>query len=346
MALGPCLNPNCKSHGRPHPNCLCYSAGPGYEGFFAHGGSVCSMGMPHREDCPHYAEGGPVSPEQVQEATAFHKDPELSVDHGIMTQGLRAALDSLSRCTLPATAAETFESSHRGGRKALKSLSGTLVEKGKGEPTPGDGKGLQSLLDGFKGNPESVLNIGGHLGSVYPEHATALAAKVGVASNYLDSLKPQPESTGPLDRPTKPSQIDRYQYDRQVEIVDNPANIYRHAKEGRLQPRDLQTLGTVYPKLYQEMKDKAFETLTAHKAKDGKLTRKMREGLAYLLGQPLSYVQTPMAAQAILNANKPTLPQPGSKQSNKASSAELTQINKVNKLDQTPLQARQANEKD
>lgn len=29
MALGPCLNPNCKSHGQPHPNCRCYMAAGG-----------------------------------------------------------------------------------------------------------------------------------------------------------------------------------------------------------------------------------------------------------------------------------------------------------------------------
>lgn len=62
----PCLNPHCKSHGKPHPNCRCYSGGgasTGHEGFgFAEGGEVsklryCAHGMPHKADCE-YAKGG------------------------------------------------------------------------------------------------------------------------------------------------------------------------------------------------------------------------------------------------------------------------------------------------
>lgn len=57
----PCLNPHCKSHGQPHPNCKCYSGGgPGSEGF-AKGGEVsklryCAHGKPHKEDCE-YSQG-------------------------------------------------------------------------------------------------------------------------------------------------------------------------------------------------------------------------------------------------------------------------------------------------
>lgn len=50
----PCKNPNCKSHGRPHPNCRCYS--------FATGGkvgSVCDEGREHHPDCQ-YAKSGDV----------------------------------------------------------------------------------------------------------------------------------------------------------------------------------------------------------------------------------------------------------------------------------------------
>ena len=53
----PCLNPHCKSHGKPHPNCRCYSGGES----FAEGGEVihyCRRGMKHKPDCEYYAEGG------------------------------------------------------------------------------------------------------------------------------------------------------------------------------------------------------------------------------------------------------------------------------------------------
>lgn len=50
----PCLNPNCHSHGKPHPNCRCYG--------MAEGGDVghfCSEARAHKPDCEYYmAEGG------------------------------------------------------------------------------------------------------------------------------------------------------------------------------------------------------------------------------------------------------------------------------------------------
>ena len=58
----PCLNPNCKSHGKPHPNCRCYSP-------HANGGEVgklryCAHGMPHMAGCE-YAKGGQVSEDNL-----------------------------------------------------------------------------------------------------------------------------------------------------------------------------------------------------------------------------------------------------------------------------------------
>lgn len=67
----PCLNPHCKSHGQPHPNCRCYSGGEAY----AKGGYVeghgndnpsakeeyfCDMPRHHFKSCE-YAHGGEVS---------------------------------------------------------------------------------------------------------------------------------------------------------------------------------------------------------------------------------------------------------------------------------------------
>lgn len=57
MSQGPCLNPNCKSHGAPHPNCKCY-------GGMSDGGEVeyyCAKGMPHEPNCEYFAEGGDIN---------------------------------------------------------------------------------------------------------------------------------------------------------------------------------------------------------------------------------------------------------------------------------------------
>jgi len=62
----PCLNPHCKSHGRPHPNCRCYGPGGPAAEEHAEGGTVgsktsyCAYGFPHHAGCE-YAKGGEVS---------------------------------------------------------------------------------------------------------------------------------------------------------------------------------------------------------------------------------------------------------------------------------------------
>ena len=78
----PCLNPNCKSHGKPHPNCRCYSGGEQFHegGNMAEGGAVkrmrfCAHGKPHMEGCE-YARGGTVHSEQGRDIRYANKIKE------------------------------------------------------------------------------------------------------------------------------------------------------------------------------------------------------------------------------------------------------------------------------
>lgn len=74
----PCLNPHCKSHGRPHPNCRCYG--------LALGGVVgedhyCSQARHHKPWCEFYqrlSEGGNVLPsfEQTEDVLPKFDDTE------------------------------------------------------------------------------------------------------------------------------------------------------------------------------------------------------------------------------------------------------------------------------
>lgn len=61
MSYLPCENPNCKSHGKPHPNCRCH---PG----MAKGGVVeyfCATNKAHKKDCQFFAKGGEVVPAEM-----------------------------------------------------------------------------------------------------------------------------------------------------------------------------------------------------------------------------------------------------------------------------------------
>lgn len=72
----PCLNPHCRSHGSPHPNCKCYSGGEAYaEGGEVTAHPVCKLGKKHYPDCELYAEGGQATSERGD------KDSERGVRH-------------------------------------------------------------------------------------------------------------------------------------------------------------------------------------------------------------------------------------------------------------------------
>ncbi len=71
MSYLPCENPNCRSYGKPHPNCRCH-------GGLAKGGAVqrfCAMGRGHQSDCEYFADGGGAS-------GTNEEPPEISQDGG------------------------------------------------------------------------------------------------------------------------------------------------------------------------------------------------------------------------------------------------------------------------
>lgn len=73
----PCKNPNCKSHGKPHPNCRCYTSGE-VTATMADGGEVasyCAYGVPHHPGCE-YAGGGEVEAREIKRQRDESKDSQ------------------------------------------------------------------------------------------------------------------------------------------------------------------------------------------------------------------------------------------------------------------------------
>ena len=92
----PCLNPNCKSHGAPHPNCRCYGMAEGGEA-----GHYCSTARPHAPGCEYYADGGEsmgegasMQPEASQGPLIGDKEVELGIHNGLLNG------DSISKSLL------------------------------------------------------------------------------------------------------------------------------------------------------------------------------------------------------------------------------------------------------
>lgn len=212
---------------------------------------------------------------------------------------------------------------------------------------PGDTEDLKNHLEDLQVNPSKMLEVGGSLGHYLPEHSADVAAHSARAVNYLQSLKPTRSQNGPLDAMSPIDKQAESKYHRALGIAQQPLMAMYYAKEGSLQPQDVISLKTMYPGLYKSMVSKVGERLIDAKADNTEIPYKQRLSVSLLIGQPLDSTMTPMAMQAIMNANAgaqtpQSNPDKGPK---KASGVELKQINKVNELYETPLQRRQMDRK-
>jgi hypothetical protein len=339
-AWPPCLNKYCKSFGSPHPNCLCYAdhpEGSGYSSYLAHGGEVCITDIEHHEKCEHYADGG-----VVEENNELQNNPKFTVDHVGAQQGLLGLLTKTGFSKAKDKHTTDFIDQARRGHKLLHNHVKDLFNKAQSIVADKDSReALKDHLQDLRENPEKMLDIGGNLADNMPDHAGVLAATAGTAINHLNSLRPAPSQNLPMDTLSDVDKNTDNNYNRHLDIAQNPSLILQHTKDGTLLPNDVKTLQTIYPALYKNMVSKAGEQLIEAKTKGVEIPYKQKMTLSLLLGQPLDSTQTPQAMQAIINSAGPQQAKNQARNQPKASGPEISQINKVNAMDATTSQARQ-----
>jgi hypothetical protein len=346
----PCINPTCKSFGHSHPNCLCY-AGPGGTSLenktgwtpasgvgLAEGGRVCSG--PHHESCEHYADGG-----QVESQQKFLNNPGIALDHVAAHKGLLHLLTKTGHNGQSPNEhkyLEEYADHSRLGKKTIENHTKNLIgkDKLKLDPDKESRESLKKHLQMLNENPEKAFEIGGHLGSTLPNHAAALGSLAANAFNYLNTLKPKSSQSNPLDPVIPPGKAAEAQYNRQLDIAQNPSLVLQHVQQGTAQSLDLNTLKTLYPSLHQSMVERSGDALIDAKTNGIEVPYKQRKGLSDLLGQPLDTSMTPMSMQAIMMANKPSQPPQSQGKQKKTSGVELKQIDKTNDMLATPSQSR------
>ena len=280
--IPPCINPSCRSFGKPHPNCLCY-AGPGGSsmegGMYSEGGTVCSHKMSHHESCEHYADGG-----AIESNNKFLNDPQHVLDHVVAGKGLLDTLTKVSRSKNPHAHFYDYMDGYKKGGKSLDSQMKGLLEGSLNVPDPTDEtrNKLKEFLATVELKPEKLLDIGGDIGNTLPNHATQLGALAGISTQHLNALKPKPSQPNPLDDVSKPTKYEINKWNRRLDIAQDPMLILKHVKNGTVLPSDLATVQTLYPKLLEGMKQKAMELLIDKKHAKSHISYKHRLGLNML----------------------------------------------------------------
>lgn len=186
-----------------------------------------------------------------------------------------------------------------------------------------------------------------HLNNAHPNISTAapnIAPHVfSAATNaiqFLNSTLPSHGNELPQDQAPGPSTQQKNAWLDLHKTVSDPVSVLDHVKNGTLNSHHMEALTSVYPDLHQEMVSKMSPHLG-----DKQLPYSRRMAISKFIGQPLDSTMTPESFQAILSSSA-SQTQSGQPAPKKASGVELNQLNKVNQLYQTPLQSREAPQKE
>jgi hypothetical protein len=162
---------------------------------------------------------------------------------------------------------------------------------------------IGTLVMNHSSNPEALIDhlttATGPISGYAPASTGAFSTSVGRAVNFLASKVPSEGKVSPFDAPRKPSNTEIAKFNRYASIVDNPIQILKEIKKGTILPQDIETLSTVYPTLYNKMKETVTHKLIEHAAKkDAQVPYTTRLGLSLFLGQNLDSTLSPQGIMA------------------------------------------------
>lgn len=214
------------------------------------------------------------------------------------------------------------------------------------QPTVDMRKKLDAALQVYQQNPEKIASIGGAVGHYMPQHAQALGMIASNAVNFLNSIRPQAVQRAPLDPPLKPSIAVQAQYDRALDIAQQPLIVLKSIKDGTLTSNDVMALHTLYPDLYKGLRSKVMNQVVESTSKGETIPYNTRLGLSMFLQQPLDSTMKPlsiamaqpMEKQPLSNSNDPN----ATKKSGKVSQAASSNLIKGSKSAQTASQSSEA----
>lgn len=208
------------------------------------------------------------------------------------------------------------------------------------------GKLVKSLA--AQENPQNAIQAGGKIGHYLPDHGMATGALVGAATSYLAGLKPKSPPLNPFDATPPVSKSAQNDYDRQLDIAQQPLMVLQHAKNGTLMPQDIKTLNTLYPGLHASMVKKINDALIDHKSAGKQLPYTDRMALSSITGSVLDSTMASVNMQAIIRSagGAESTVQSGKQPRKQGSTgAQLRTIEKAQDLYLTRSQRREAGQK-
>lgn len=219
--------------------------------------------------------------------------------------------------------------------------SGIEVAPQMFEPHPKNREKLKRKLAELKNDPSALMQTGGDTSYYLPDHAASFGSIAARAVDYLNSLKPNTSPPGLLDEPREPSKIEEQNYNRALDIAEQPLSVISHIHSNTLLPQDVIALKTIYPSFYNRLSQKITNQLIDSQSKGKTIPYDKRLGLSIFLAQPLDSTMTQSAIQStqMLSSNSPQVPQNQTPPQKGAHS--LASLNPISGLYSTPNQSRE-----
>lgn len=211
----------------------------------------------------------------------------LATEAPISAQGFKAMLGMAKNVAKGEAKLNTaVEEVFTGAKNGTAQIDNKAIEK------------LKQQVNAVSEKPELLLGMGDHIGHYMPDaaEATAMAASRNVM--YLASLRPQTAPMSPLDGIRKVSKQEESEYNRALEIAENPLVVLDHVRNGRLDAKDLQHLQNLAPQMQTRMQQKLTDQLVKHLHDGGTVPFKTQLGLSVFLKQPMSSSLQPQAIMA------------------------------------------------
>lgn len=188
---------------------------------------------------------------------------------------------------------------------------------------------------------EDMMSIGGAAGHYLPDHGAALGLVGARNLQYLASIKPHDKGVNPLDSKPRPNSEQLGEYQRALQIAQQPLVVLNDIKKGVVTKNDMQHLTTMYPALYGRMNQKLMNQMTDHLTSGGSLPYSTKLGLSTFLNQPLDSSLMPVSMQSTQNAMRGQTMQMPNNEPAKPTQNGLDKLSKMPNMYQTPTQKRE-----
>lgn len=143
-----------------------------------------------------------------------------------------------------------------------------------------------------------------------PDMAGNIQMGLIAGAQFLASKMRQGTVPNPFEPKYEPSQQELLQFEGYKRIIENPLHAFEEISDGTISGDTIETLGAVYPELYEDMKGKLLEEMATKAAKKEPIDYYTKLAVSKFLGQPVEPSFSPAAVQANQAVFLPPVAQP------------------------------------